>query len=386
MRRFDHYNGCDRVRCHTPSNLAQFIYVNELIVGLSVKPNSQTCIRIGLVGCGWISEIAHMPSLINQPKAKVVALSDLQDERRAVAARFFPGATGYRKAEAVISHPEVDAVVLALPPSLNAHYAIAAFANNKHVYVEKPLATSTMDGQRIYDAWQKSNRVGMIGYNFRRHPSILAAREIVSRNQLGRIQSLVGSFTWTSSSSKSWRSVAGKGGSALFDLASHHIDLVHYITKSEIARLAAEVQSVNHPEDTISMTMLTSDGIVVHLFASSASGRNCNSMKIFGTAGHLDIDLTEQVPPKVLTGDPARSRRSRIKEAFGPNGLRKLIISGNENSFHAAMTDFVESCLTGAGTQPNIGDGLRVLRTIDLVQQSMKGGEIRQEPAPVDNA
>lgn len=356
-----------------------------MALGNTVMIKSQNCIRIGLVGCGWISQIAHMPSLQNQAMAKVVAVSDLQDERRAVAARFFPGAIGYRQAEAVISHPDVDAVVLAVPPSLNANFSIAAFANNKHLYVEKPLATSIVDGQRIFDAWQSANRVGMIGYNFRRHPSIKATREIVSRNQLGQIQSVIGNFTWAASSAKNWRAEVGMGGSALFDLASHHIDLVHYITESRITKAVAEVQSVNYPEDTISITMRTLSGIVVHLFASSASGRNSNSLKIFGTAGHLNIDLTDQVPSEIVVGNPARNRRTRIIEIFGLNGFRKMLASGKESSFHEAMTDFVKSCLTGKGVQPNIGDGLHVLKTIDLLDRSIKSAKSKSEPAPPDD-
>ena len=115
---------------------------------------------------------------------------------------------------------------LLLRRSFDAEISIAAFEAGKHVYLEKPIALDVDDARRILRAWRSSGKIGMIGYNFRFSHAARAAIERIRSGELGEILAVHGCFQWAAGKQVGgWRSEPGKGGDALLDLASHHIDL-----------------------------------------------------------------------------------------------------------------------------------------------------------------
>lgn len=81
--------------------------------------------------------------------------------------------------------PEVEAVVICLPPALHAEYAIAAFQAGKHVYLEKPIATNLLDARAVVEAWRKAGTVGMMGFNYCFNGLYQSAKQYVRSGPLG---------------------------------------------------------------------------------------------------------------------------------------------------------------------------------------------------------
>lgn len=152
-------------------------------------------VGVGLIGCGRIARMFHLPILSGLPDARLVAVADSDPEARAAALQVAPEAVGAHDADALLELPEIDAVVICLPSHLHADAAVAAFAAAKHVYVEKPLATDLADPRRIRDAWLSSGTVGVIGFNFRFHPLHQAARRVVGNGTLGKLLAVRSVFT-----------------------------------------------------------------------------------------------------------------------------------------------------------------------------------------------
>src|SRR5678809_240387 len=98
-------------------------------------------VRLGVLGCGSIARAAHLRSLARVPVGRVIALADTVAANLDAARPFAPDARAVAEYGDVLAMPDVDAVIVALPPALHASAAIAALDKGKHVYVEKPLAT-----------------------------------------------------------------------------------------------------------------------------------------------------------------------------------------------------------------------------------------------------
>lgn len=109
-------------------------------------------IRMGVVGCGSIAEIAHFPSIARCKEAKLVAVCDI-DSATAKGAAAKWGAeqwfTDYRK---MYEKTKLDAVVIATPNNVHRNQAIAAAQAGIHVVVEKPLAVTNVEAWEIVNA------------------------------------------------------------------------------------------------------------------------------------------------------------------------------------------------------------------------------------------
>ena len=341
---------------------------------------AERVLGVGIIGCGWISDVVHMPNLEAHPDVRVTAFADRSPERRHLAARRFPNARSYDAVERLYTDPDVQAVVIAVPPAANRHVATAAFAAGKHVYLEKPLAPSLVDANAIVDAWQRSGCIAMLGYNFRFNPGIENAISIIRSNGLGKLLSVQSRFTWLAEAVESWRGDRALGGGVLLDLASHHIDLFHAVGSTRLTCVHARERSVLRAGDTIDMTMQDDLGTIFQLHASLAGGANTNHCTFLCERGQLEVDLRDGRPRPPLRGDQHIGRLERLRRGLSElHPSRIMAPPGRERSYARALDIFVGSCRHGIQPQPGLEHGLEVLRVIDAARQCAKTTEASRE-------
>ncbi len=331
-------------------------------------------LALGLIGCGWISEVVHLPNLLANSGVEVLAVADTSDERRARAMRLVPGARAYRDAAALLADDRLQATLIATPPFVAAELAEAAFVAGKHVYLEKPGSISMAAAENIRSAWRGSGRVGMIGYNFRRNVAVEAALGHVRSGSLGALVGFQSVFTWAPGDDGGWRAQPGSGG-ALVDLASHHVDLARLVVGAEVVEASAAIRSIARKDDTADLALQFATGVVANIHVSSAEGRNANILRLFGRDGHLEVDLVRQGRVRVLRGDPPRGRLKRVARWLSSLDPASLAASGAEQSFPRLLDDFVRACRDGAtsNVRPSIDDGVEVLRVLDMARATSGG-------------
>lgn len=142
-------------------------------------------LRIGIIGCGyWGAKLARNFHAL--PEARLVALADLDPDRRAHMTRHYPDARVVADHRHLFA-PDVDAVVVATPPATHAALAVEAFASGKHVLVEKPLATSLADVDAVIAASEAAGRTLMVGHTFEYNSAVEKLRDLVAGGELGRL-------------------------------------------------------------------------------------------------------------------------------------------------------------------------------------------------------
>ena len=139
-------------------------------------------LRIGLIGLGDIAVRAHLPALGRNPRTTLAAAADLDGERLAVAP---PGVRATTAPESVLADPDVDAVVIATPPSATTGLVRAALDAGKWVLAEKPLGLSVAEVAEVRETPGAAERL-QIGLAYRHHPAVDRLRELIAGGALGR--------------------------------------------------------------------------------------------------------------------------------------------------------------------------------------------------------
>jgi predicted dehydrogenase len=143
-------------------------------------------IQIGVIGYGYWG-----PNLVRNfsetPGARVARVSDLRDERLRLVQARYPAVEVTKDHRQLIDDPRVDAVVIATPVSTHFDLAMLALKAGKHVLVEKPLAASGEQVERLIDAADKANLTLMVDHTFVYTGAVRKIRELMDDGSLGEL-------------------------------------------------------------------------------------------------------------------------------------------------------------------------------------------------------
>ncbi len=335
-------------------------------------------VRIGVLGCGAIARAAHLQSLAHTAGATVVAIADADPANLATAQPLAPSARAVRDWTEVLAMADVDAVIVALPPTLHADSAAGALERGKHVYVEKPLATSVRDAERVVAAWRRSGLTAMMGFNYRYNPVVGQARARIAAGAVGTPIAARTVFSTARRAIPQWKRQRETGGGVLLDLAVHHIDLVRFLLGAEVSRVTADVRSTASEQDTAFLQLGLTNGVVAQVMCSLSAVEE-DRIEIYGSVAKLTIDRYRSLRVEETGAAAPGAFGSAATRLFGelraaPYALEKRRAPLHDPSFPAAMTAFVRAVERRAAATPTLGDGLRALAVIEAAEESVRTG------------
>jgi predicted dehydrogenase len=207
-----------------------------------------TRIGMGLVGPGFVGA-HHIDAVRRLGFVDVVAVSASTEAsaRRKADALGVPKA--YGSYEALVADPDVHVVHNTTPNYLHVPVLLAALERGKHVVSDKPLAMTSADAKKLYDAARKAGVVHAVTFNYRGNPLVQQAREMIAGGELGRVHFVHGAYLqdWLLQDTDfSWRLEPEKGGrtSAVGDIGSHWCDLVQHVIGQKIVEVLADFTTV----------------------------------------------------------------------------------------------------------------------------------------------
>jgi len=235
-------------------------------------------LRVGMIGCGQIARYLHVPDYACCPEAEIGALCDVVPAKaRALAARWAPEARVYTDYKKMLKEADVDAVTVALPNYLHAAATVAALKAGCHVNVEKPMACSAAEAQRMIDTARKCKRLLNVNQSQRLYPAHVKAKEVVDSGILGRILHVTAMFGhpgpegWSPTGKWFFRKKQARFG-AMADLGVHKADLVRHVTGKEVAEVGGFFERLEKKradvEDNFVSALKFTDGTVGTLCAS----------------------------------------------------------------------------------------------------------------------
>ncbi|HET9857355.1 MAG TPA: Gfo/Idh/MocA family oxidoreductase [Chthoniobacterales bacterium] len=248
---------------------------------------------LGIIGCGRVTQQLHLPALRFVPAIKVAALADVDLSRVETAARQFPNAQRYSEPGELLADSELNAVAVCTPPQTHAELALAALAAGKHVLVEKPLALTIADGERMLRGAEMSNKIAAIGFNLRCHRLVRRAREMIASGALGEIHQMItmwGSQMQHDSKMPAWRRLEATGGGALFEIGIHHIDACAFLLGDKIDNVQMLARSGACDDESVSLLARTNGGVLISSSFSQVTAQ-FNEFRIVGDRGVLSFSL-----------------------------------------------------------------------------------------------
>ncbi len=201
-------------------------------------------IGIGLLGSG--GRIRGLANRVTEkePSTQVVAISDpLESSLNAGLEELNPNAKIYRDHRELVQDSDVDWVMVGSWNSMHREHVVTAFEAGKHVFCEKPLATTLDDCLAMREAWQESGRQFIIGFTLRYSPHYNRIKEVVDEGQIGRIISLEFNETLNFNHGGyimgDWRRLRAYAGTHLLEKCCHDIDLANWIVNSTAKHAAS---------------------------------------------------------------------------------------------------------------------------------------------------
>jgi predicted dehydrogenase len=230
-------------------------------------------VRIGLIGLGLMGT-PHARILKKVEECDLVAAADVDEKQKRVTEEL--GIKFYKNYEEMTDKEALQGVILALPNHLHAPIGIACAKKGLHLFVEKPIAQSVSEADRLIEAARQSKVSILVGHQRRFSSLVEKAREIITGGELGRLVGV--NITWALmkpgsyyEGALSWRKEKG-GGPILINLI-HEIDNLRYIC-GEIDEVYAVVSNKvrNFPvEDTASITLRFRSGALGTIFLSDCT-------------------------------------------------------------------------------------------------------------------
>jgi predicted dehydrogenase len=148
-------------------------------------------LNIGMIGAGFVGQLAHLMNLVEVEECRVVALAEFRPElRRRVATRYEIPRT-YATHQELLRDPEVEAVVVVTPRAYTAPVTLDCLNAGKHVLTEKPIAGTSAQGKRLVETAHARNLRYAVGYMKRYDEGVQHAKkmldELLASNELGPV-------------------------------------------------------------------------------------------------------------------------------------------------------------------------------------------------------
>lgn len=326
--------------------------------------------RSAVIGCGNISR-RHTEALTESSRAELVAVCDIREDRAAAAGEKFgvPYYTDYRD---VLAREDIDCIHICTPHYLHAPIAIAAFAAGKHVFTEKPMATTPEDAEAMIRAAEAAGKY--LGVCFQNRYKFINAklRELVLSGAYGKPVGGKGIVTWFRDpayyTDSGWRgSFETEGGGVLINQSIHTLDLLIWTLgdptaiRANCGIFSELLENVIEVEDTATAHLRFDNGATALFFASNAWKNNaavqfeiqCENALLTATEDELIIAHADKRCERIVDTTPKTDDTSYW------GNCHSIIIE----DFYAAIAEDRPFAVDGK-------EGIRALHVIDGIYKA----------------
>lgn len=252
-----------------------------------------TIVKFAIIGLGNIGK-RHAEHILQQANAELVAVCDSDASKSKVLEVPF-----YQNIESLLAETNADVLCVCTPNYLHEAHTVAALKAGLNVVVEKPMALSTAECDRMIAAAEESDKIIFAVKQNRYNPPVVAVKNLIDEGRLGKIFMIQVNCFWNRGDSyysqSDWRGKKEKDGGCLFTQFSHFVDILYYLNGS-IEKAFGAVQNFAHQhntefEDTGSFVMQAANGAVINFnFTTCSFEKNMEgAITIFAENGTIKI-------------------------------------------------------------------------------------------------
>jgi len=307
---------------------------------------------IGLLGTGSIARRAFARSANAVDGARLVGVLSRDRARGQTFAQEFAIPEVYDDLHALLSNPQIDAVIVATPDAMHESQVIAAAQAGKHILCEKPMTTTYAGCQRMAEAVRASGVTFAMGYSMRFTTGLQQVAELLQAGRIGQVR--YARALWTTQSA-GWRTQSDQARYwALSAVGTHLVDLWLWYFGDPVSVGGGLANPMHHgPNDEISILVFNYPERLLAELAVAALFLGGNRLELYGDEGTIIGDNLFGYAPE---GGTITCNGAAVP--YTPN-----------NAFLAEVRDFVQAIQHGRAPRITLEDGIRNVHIMETARE-----------------
>jgi predicted dehydrogenase len=348
---------------------------------MKVEPPKPSTIRIGVVGYGYWG-----PNLVRNfseaRDCRVVAVSDMRPERRALVQSRYPGVATTDDHREMLRDPNIDAVAIATPVDTHYEIALEALRAGKHVWVEKPMTSTSAEAVHLIDEAAKRNLTLHVDHTFVYSGAVRKIRELVSSGALGRI--------YYYDSVRVNLGLFQRDVNVIWDLAVHDLSIMDCVIPMQPTAVSATgaAHVTGQSEDVAYLTLFFEDSTIAHIHVNWLAPVKVRRTLIGGSSKMIvydDLEPSEKVKvydKGLKLGSQQGDARYQMLVGYRAGDMWAPQVEITE-ALQVEALHFVDCINQNRRSQTDGVAGLRVVRMLEAASRSLAGrGQIVELERP----
>ncbi len=335
-------------------------------------------LRIGIIGCGKITQVRHAPEYAENPECELAAFYDFLPERAEAIAKEYGGKV-YASVDELLDSG-LDAVSVCVANADHAAVTIKALAKKLHVLCEKPMATTLEDCEAMARAAKDADRTLMLGHNQRLAKAHAEAQKRIEAGEIGKVISFHTTFGhsgpegWTGLKNSWFFDKKRAAFGALADLGIHKTDLLQYLLGEQITAVKATFCTLDKKYPDGTPVTVDDNAFCIYRTKSGATGQmhvswtfygpEDNSTVIYGTGGIIRCYADPEYS-LIIEHRDGKVEKIALDEM---TSNEKQTTGGRTNT--GVINAFVHSVLTGEKSVCDAQEALQSMRVIFAAEQA----------------
>ena len=309
-------------------------------------------LKVGVLGAGHLGKI-HLRLLNQSEKYELVGFFDPSEENATKVAKEF----GYKKFDSISDLiKEVDVVDIVTPTLQHFECAKQSIEAGKHIFIEKPIATTVEEAEAIIELANKYNVKGQVGHVERFNPAFTAVKDKISNPMFIETHRLA-EFN-----------PRGTDVPVVLDLMIHDIDAILSVVKSKVKSInASSVAVISDSPDITNARIEFENGCVANITSSRISMKNMRKSRFFQKDAYISVDYLDKVCEIVRMKDAPENPGDFDMILQNAEGIKKQIYFDNpsvhpNNAILDELETFAEAINNNTSPIVTLEDGTEALR------------------------
>lgn len=326
-------------------------------------------IKIGVIGYGyWGPNLVRNFSSISE--AELVGVSDLRSEMLTKVKNQYPSIEVTTNCQDLFDNPNIDAIAIATPVSTHFKLALAALKSGKHVWVEKPMTTTSEEATKLIEEADQRNLVLMTDHTFVYTGAVKKIHDLVANGSIGEM--------YYYDSVRVNLGLFQHDVNVIWDLAVHDLSIMDYVLGIEPIAVSAVgiAHFPNQPENIAYLTVFFPNNLIAHINVNWLAPVKVRRTLIGGSQKMILFDDL-QPSEKVKIYDKG------VKVETNPDNIYQMLVGYRMGDMYAPQLDMTEAlktetlhfvdCIKNKKTPITDGKfGLRLVKILEAATKSMQ--------------
>jgi len=331
-------------------------------------------IAIGWIGCGTHAAEMLLPQLSRLP-VRIAAVADTNPERLALVGDRYGVTARYADAEALLAHPGLDAVGMAVGPAVHARIGMAALERGLPVFMEKPPAATAREAQALADAASRAGRPCVVGFMKRYSTANRIAFNVLRQNEFGPCASLLGEYMTAPGYFVGNPDYTG----FLLHHCVHAMDLVPFFMGEPVETVMARPFELAPGKLLLHVGFGFGSGALATVVMGTHQSRATPMewWQVMGDHKRVEVRNVHEVryyraPPFKAAEPSATLDPAQDALIWEPN--HTAAANEDHKGYHALLAAFLARVRGEPSDAPEIADGVRAMAVLEAMIRAMESG------------